>query len=178
MIKTHKKRFDIALKAILLLCLSITVFGCLSQRGKIVVYLGSEKDVGDDMFCPDSFIIEDIKLRVKTGSKTRIYLGACMCATREGMLVRKNADTLHFMTGRPVKHLYLTTKLRPSHDSDDFYGENIDDKFYEFYEAIVNPAFLQRFNEILDAFEESPASCTYREPFIKTLPLPEPKSPE
>jgi hypothetical protein len=159
--KTHKKRFDIAFKAILLLCLSVTVFGDWSQRGKITVYLGDEDGVGYEFYCPDSFTIEDIKLRVEVGSKTRFYLGGCMCVTRAGMLVRENADTLYFMQHRPVERFYFTKEVRQFHRAD---GSR---EFYDFHEAIVDTAFLQRFNENLDAFEKSPASCTYREPLLK-----------
>ena len=147
----------IAFNMILLLCISSIVLGEMPQRKTslereidcsviveditlttMIVYIGT-----NGLHCPDTLIIEDINLRVKRGGCKESPVG---CGgydqRRTGRALLSNTDTLLYNCGGSA---FWWIKGTGSSEA--------------FYSAIIDSVSLRRLNDILDAFEMSPASC-------------------
>ena len=153
----HNQQIKIAFNMILLLCISSIVLGEMPQQKSsrekdidcthvveditltsMIVYIGT-----NGLHCPDTLIIEDINLRVKRGGCKESPVG---CGgydqRRTGRALLTNTDTLLYNCGGSA---FWWIKGTGSSEA--------------FYRAIIDSVSLRRLNDILDAFEMSPASC-------------------
>jgi len=144
--KRQYKQTNVAIKAILSLCLCGIVFNSMSQRPDcsiveditletVTVHLGL-----DNGKCRDTFTIENINLRVKRKGCVAYGYG-CGDGKRTMRVLLTDTDAFRPIGCRPLK-IFLWEKGILTYPA-----------------VIVDSTFLQKFNDTLEAFEESSASC-------------------
>jgi hypothetical protein len=157
--KHQYKKFRIAPKAILFLCLSGVVLGEGHDTPvveevileTITVYIN-----GGDWFCSDTLIIENLNLRVKRGHHITGLYG---CGGVGRTVVIPLPDTTGTLTYACRLHWRK--------------GDGIN----QAYHALVDADEWFQFRMLIKSFEESPTSCIYEEPLYHA-PLLEPKDSE